>query len=84
MPVADQSLVLAVMFCVGFRGLGGVVFGMGGVAVRRHGVVSGLLMVFAFMMFGRLAVMFGGGLVMVRGRVMVFYDFCDSHWAYPY
>jgi hypothetical protein len=61
--------------------LGRVVVGMGGMAMRRLGVVRGLFVRVGVVMLGSLAVMLGGVLVMLRGGGVMFDDLVFGHDA---
>jgi len=63
------------MLGVGFCGLSGVVFGMRGMAVRCYGMVRSLFTRSGFVVFGRLAMVVCGGLVMLGGGLVVFCNF---------
>ena len=70
---------LVVLFCVF---LGGVLLVVGSVqvmAVRDLGMMSGLLMIAGFMMFGCLAMMLGRVLMMLRGVLVVLMNFVVVH-----
>ena len=69
------------MFGVGFRGLGGVVLGMQGVAVRCHGMMCSHFMCSGFVVLGRFAMMVRGRFVMLGSPLVVFCNFgcCGSH-----
>jgi hypothetical protein len=68
--------VRAVLFGVVTAGLGMMLFGVAGMAMRAVGVVGGLLVVAGFMMpagfavmLGRVLVVFGGLVVMLDGML---------------
>ena len=65
--------MLAVMLGVVLARLAGVMRGVRGMAVRRMGVVRGLLVGVGLVVLGRLAMMLGSMLV-VLGRVGVMFD----------
>jgi hypothetical protein len=70
---------LVVLFCVF---LGGVLLVVGSVqvmAVRDLGMMSGLLMIAGFMMFGCLAMMLGRVLMMLRGVLVVLMNLVVVH-----
>jgi hypothetical protein len=64
-----------VFFSVGLRGFFGVMLGMQMMPVGRMGVVRGLFMVAAAVMFGRFAVVTGGVVVVFGGFAVVFNAF---------
>jgi hypothetical protein len=74
-------LVLAVMLGVMLARLAGVVRGVGGMAVRRMGVVRGGLVRIRFVMLGCLAMMLGGVLVMLGCSVVMLDDLVFGHDA---
>ena len=72
-PVFEARLLLAfgVMFGVGFRGLSGVVLGMQGMAVRRHGMMCSHFTCSGFVVLGRFAMMVRGRFVMLGSPLVV-------------
>jgi hypothetical protein len=71
-----RCLVRAVMNSVMTAGLGMMLFGVAGMAMRAVGVVRRLFVIAGFMMLGGFAVMLRGMLVMLGGLVMVVFDAC--------
>lgn len=65
--------MLAVMLGVMLARLAGMMGGVGRMAVRRMGVMGGLLVMLRLVMLGRLAMMLGG-MFMVLGRGVVMLD----------
>ena len=81
-PRLRNRLHLAVLFGVMTAGLGMMLFGVAGVAMRAVGVVCGLLVVAGFVMLGGFAVMLGRVLVMF-GRLVVMFDCLVAHVSLP-
>jgi hypothetical protein len=59
--------------------LAGVMGGVRGMAVRRMGVVGGLLVRVRFVVLGGFAMVFGGVLVMLGRGVVMLYDLVFGH-----
>ena len=72
---------LAVVFGVEFAGFRGVVGGMGGVAGRDMGVMTGGGRITGFVGLGRLAVMRGGVFVVVGRLGVMFVGVVGGHGA---
>jgi hypothetical protein len=67
-----KELFLPVFLGVSFHGLFTVISGVSRVCPRRMGMVCGLLMMSAFVMFSRFGVVSGSMCVMFRGLLVVF------------
>jgi hypothetical protein len=76
------SSVRAVLLGVMAAGLGVMLFGVAGMAMRGVGVVSGLLVIAGFMMLGGFAVMLCRMLV-VFGGLLVMFDGVFAHVSLP-
>ena len=73
--------MLAVMLGVMLARLTGVMGGVRGMAVRRMGMMCGLLVRVRLVMLGGLAMMLGGVLVMLGRGVVMLYDLVLGHDA---
>jgi hypothetical protein len=73
--------VLAVVLGVMLARLAGVVRGVGGMTVRRMGVVRGLLVGVRLVVLGGFAMVLGSVLVVLRRGVVMFDDLVLGHHA---
>jgi hypothetical protein len=76
-----RLVMVAMMLGVELAGLGGMVRGMGVMAVRDMSVVRGLLDIVVAMLRGGVTVMLGGLLVMLSGALVMFGDAFFRHFG---